>query len=309
MIRLLASRLVGMAVVLLLVITLAFFLMRSLPGGPFDTEREMPPEIRANILAAYDLDAPLHEQYTRYLGDVVLRGDLGPSLKYRDYRVSEILAESLPVSVLLGLLALLVALGLGLPAGALAASKRNGWLDTFVMGAATLGMAVPNFVLAGLLVLLFVFRWTLFPVAGMTGPSSLVLPAFALGLPFAASIARLFRAGLLEVLGEDWIRTARAKGLAPARVLLGHAARPALLPVVSYLGPAIAGILSGSLVVERIFAIAGMGGHFVDSAFNADYNLALGVVIVYTSLVYSLNLGVDLAYALLDPRIEVGAST
>jgi oligopeptide transport system permease protein len=185
----------------------------------------------------------------------------------------------------------------------LAAARRGSWIDTGVMGAATLGIALPNFVLAGLLVLLFVFHWKLFPVAGYGSPAQLVLPSIALGLPFAASIARLFRAGLLEVLGEDWIRTARAKGLSEPAVLWGHAARSALLPVVSFLGPAVAGILSGSLVVERVFAIAGMGSHFVESAFNADYNLALGVVMVYTALVALLNLGVDVAYGLLDPRI------
>ncbi len=305
MTRLLATRLAALVVVLLCVVSLSFFLIRSLPGGPFDTAREVPPEIRANLLAAYDLDGPLHEQYARYLGDVVLRFDLGPSLKYRDYSVSEILAESLPVSALLGACALLVALSLGLTAGAAAAVRRGGWVDTLVMGAATLGIALPNFVVAGVLVLLFVFHWQLFPVAGYGTPAHLVLPSIALGLPFAASIARLFRAGLLETLSEDYVRTARAKGLSPLRVLTGHASRPALLPVVSFLGPAVAGILSGSLVVERIFAIAGMGSHFVESAFNADYNLALGVIIVYTTLVYSLNTLVDLAYMLLDPRIDL----
>jgi oligopeptide transport system permease protein len=173
------------------------------------------------------------------------------------------------------------------------------------MSAATLGLAVPNFVIAALLVLLFVFQWSLFPVVGLESPRHLVLPAIALGLPFAAAIARLFRAGLLEVMTEDWIRTARAKGLNPRQVLWAHATRVALLPVVSFLGPAVAGILSGSLVVERIFAIPGMGSHFVESAFNADYNLALGVIIVYTVLVYSANLLVDVAYVVLDPRISL----
>ncbi len=305
MTRHLLLRIVGLAVVMFFVITFSFFLVRLVPGGPFDTERELPPAIKANLLAAYDLDAPVTEQYGRYLANIVFHGDLGPSLKYRDYSVSEILAESLPVSITLGTCALIVALVLGLSAGALAATKRNSWLDTFVMGAATLGIALPNFVMAGVMVLLFVFHWRLLPVSGYGTPAHLVLPSIALGLPFAAAIARLFRTGLLEVLGEDWIRTARSKGLSPLRVLIGHASRPALLPVVSYLGPAIAGILSGSLVVERIFAIAGMGSHFVESAFNADYNLALGVVIVYTALVSTLNLAVDVGYTLLDPRIEL----
>ncbi|MGQ0554188.1 MAG: ABC transporter permease [Planctomycetota bacterium] len=304
MTRFLISRALWGLATLAVVVTLAFALVRSLPGGPFDETRALDPVIRANLMAAYDLAAPLHEQYLRYVGGL-LQGDFGPSLKYRDYSVSAILSESLPLSALLGASALLVALFIGLPAGALAASRRGRWLDSFVMGAATLGIAVPNFVLAGLLVLLFAFHWQLFPVAGSGSLAQLVLPSVALGLPFAAAIARLFRAGLLEVLGEDWIRTARAKGLSPWAVLWQHAARPALLPVVSYLGPAVAAILSGSLVVERIFAIPGMGSHFVDSAFNADYNLALGVVIVYTTLVSVLNLLVDLSYGLLDPRIEV----
>lgn len=304
MTRWLLARLAWTAATIALVVSGSFFLVRAVPGGPFDEARSLDPVIERNLRAAYDLDAPLHEQYLRYVAGL-LRLDFGPSLKYRDYSVSEILAESLPVSVLLGCCALVVALGVGLPAGALAARRRGGWTDTAVMGAATLGIALPNFVLAGVLVLLFVFQWRLFPVAGWGSPAQLVLPAVSLGLPFAASIARLFRAGLLEVLGEDWVRTARSKGLHERAVLWRHAARVALLPVVSFLGPAIAGILSGSLVVERIFAIAGMGSHFVDSAFNADYNLALGVVMVYTALVSLLNMLVDAAYALLDPRIEL----
>jgi len=298
------TRLGSMAAILLLVVTTSFFLVRSLPGGPFDADRQTDPVIRANLMRAYDLDAPLLEQYGRYLADVVLRLDLGPSLKYRDFTVSEILAESLPVSLVLGGCALVVALAVGLSAGALAAARRGSWVDTLVMGAATLGVALPNFVVACVLVLLFVFHWELLPVSGFGSPLQLLLPSLSLGLPFAAAIARLFRAGLLEVLAEDWIRTARAKGRSRAGVLWRHALPPALLPVVSFLGPAIAGILSGSLVVERIFAIGGMGSHFVESAFTADYNLALGVIIVYTLLVSGANLAVDLVYALLDPRIE-----
>jgi oligopeptide transport system permease protein len=306
-IRLLLVRLLWCVAILLLVVTGSFFLVRLVPGGPFDQEKISDPAIRANLMAAYDMDAPLGAQYARYLHNVV-RGDFGPSLRYRDYSVNQILAESLPISALLGSCALVLALAIGLAAGALAASRRGSWIDTAVMGASALGIAVPSFVLAGLLVLLFAFQWRLFPVAGYGSPAQLVLPSIALGLPFAASIARLFRAGLLEVLGEDWVRTARAKGLAPRAVLWGHAARVALLPVVSFLGPATAGILSGSLVVERVFAIAGMGSHFVDSAFNADYNLALGVVIVYTALVTLLNLLVDVAYRLLDPRIAAAGA-
>ncbi len=302
--RTLLLRLLGVAGIVLVVVTVCFALMHAVPGGPFDDGRDIDPAIKANLLARYDLDAPLPQQYVRYMGNVFLRGDLGPSLKLRDYSVNQVLAESLPVSMTLGVCALLVALAIGLGAGALAAARRGGWVDTLVMGGATLGISLPNFVIAGLLVLLFVFHWRLFPLTGLTSPAHLVLPSIALGLPFAASIARLFRTGLLEVLGEDWIRTARAKGLTGRAVLWRHAARPAMLPVVSFLGPALAGILSGSLVVEQIFAIPGMGSHFVDSALNADYYLASGVVIVYTVLVSTANLAVDLGYALLDPRVE-----
>ena len=300
----LLRRLLAIALLLLAVASGSFALVRSLPGGPFDDSRAVDPVIAANLRAAYDLDAPLWDQYLRYMGGL-LHGEFGPSLRYRDYGVSEILAESLPISLLLGSCGLLVALGVGLTAGLLAARRPGGRVDALVMAVSTLGLALPNFVLAGLLVLLFAFRWPLLPVAGWGGPSQLVLPALSLGLPYAAGIARLFRGALLEVSTEDWLRTARAKGLTAGQVQRRHAARVALLPVVSYLGPAAAGLLSGSLVVERIFAIAGMGTHFVDSAFHADYNLALGVVIVTTTLVSGLNLLVDLAYGLLDPRIEV----
>ncbi len=296
-------RALGIVGIVLVVVSVCFVLMHAVPGGPFDDGRDMDPSIKANLLARYDLDAPLPEQYVRYLSNVFLHLDLGPSLKLRDYSVNEVIAESFPVSMVLGLYAMLFALAFGLLAGALAAARRGTWVDTFVMGAATFGISLPNFVVAGMLVLLFVFQWRLFPLAGLDSVAHLVLPSIALGLPFAASIARLFRTGLLEVLGEDWIRTARSKGLSGRAVLWKHAAQPALLPVVSFLGPALAGILSGSLVVEQIFAIPGMGSHFVDSALNADYYLASGVVILYTVLVSSANLVVDLLYALLDPRI------
>ncbi|MED5330987.1 MAG: ABC transporter permease subunit [Planctomycetota bacterium] len=304
MIGALFRRIVWLAAVMGLVLTLSFFLVRTVPGGPFDTDRPMPPAILANLLRAYEMDAPIHEQYVQYLTRAVGHFDLGPSLRYRDYDVTTILSESLPISASLGAFALAFALIFGLTAGIIAALRPRSWLDTLVMGTATLGIAVPNFIVAGLLILVFVFHWQWFPVAGWGSLSHLVLPSVALGLPFAASIARLFRAGLLETLTEDHIRTARAKGLSSLKIITRHATRQALLPVVSYLGPATAGILSGSLVVEKIFAIAGMGSHFVESAFNADYNLALGVIIVYTALVLILNLMVDLLYAVLDPRVE-----
>lgn len=298
----LLRRLPGALLTTWLVATLCFVLLRALPGGPFDDVEGLDPVIRANLEAAYDLDAPLGAQYVRWLGGLA-QGDFGPSFRYRDTSVGEVLAEGLPVSLLLGSAALAVALGAGLLAGALAARRRGTWVDVAVMGASTLGLAVPNFVLAGLLVLLLAFRWPLLPPAGWGSPAQVVLPALALGLPLAASVARLFRTGLLDALGEDWVRTARAKGLRESRLLWRHAARSALVPVVAWLGPAAAAVLTGSLVVERLFAIAGLGSHFVESAFNADYNLAVAVVVVYTALVCLMNLLADAAAELLDPRL------
>lgn len=297
--------LLGVALVLLVVAHLGFVLIRSVPGNPFEDAKALDPAIQANLEERWALDGSLLDQYQAYMGRLLTEGDLGPSFKMRDVSVNEILAQSLPVSATLGLLGLFVALGVGLLAGGLAALRPGSWWDTAVMGAATLGLALPNFVLAGLLVLLFVFHWQLFPVAGLDGPSALVLPALALGLPYAAANARLFRTGLLEVLGEDWIRTARAKGLSPGAVLVGHAARPALLPVVHGLGPALAAILSGSLVVERVFALPGLGSHFVEAGLNADYNLALGVLLVYTVMLGLANMSVDFVAAWLDPRIRL----
>lgn len=297
-------RLAAIALVLLGVCTLTFVLVRALPGSPLDDGRAVDPVVRANVLRAYDLDAPLLDQYVGYLGDVLLRFDLGPSFVYRDHDVSEILAQSLPVSMLLGAAGLSVALVAGLLAGGLAAWRRGGWLDAGLMALAALGLSLPGFVWAGLLVLVFVFHAGWLPVAGYGSPAQLVLPALSLGLPYAATVARLFRTGLLDVLGEDWVRTARAKGLSPWRVLVRHAARPALVPVVSWVGPALAGILSGSLVIERVFAIAGMGSHFVESAFNADYNLAMGVVLVYTLMLSLATWLVDLTLGVLDPRMQ-----
>ncbi|RKY22008.1 MAG: hypothetical protein DRQ55_02355 [Planctomycetota bacterium] len=303
MIRFIVSRVIQSLLVVLLVAAGCFALMRSLPGGPFDAERQLSADIEANLRAAYDLDAPISSQFLRWAEALLLHGDFGPSMRYRDYDVSTILAESLPLSLSLGAAALGFALMLGLTAGAIAALNRGRLADTAVMAASSLGLAVPNFVLASLAVLLFAIAWPLFPVAGRGGPEHLVLPTVALGLPFAATVARLFRGGLLEVLGEDWIRTARAKGASPLRVLWGHAARPACLPVVSALGPATAGLMAGSLVVERVFGLGGLGSHFVESALNADYNLALAAILIYATLLTLANLAVDLAYGLLDPRM------
>ena len=304
------------------VVTVSFFLMRAVKGGPFDGERDLDPAVEANIKARYHLDWPLWKQYFQYVGPFnldeygivgdrtrpfggVLVGDLGPSFKYKDYTVNQIIGQSLPISIALGSVAMAFALVLGLSAGVLSALRRGSGLDLTARLLATTGIALPNFVIAGFLIIVFAFQLGWLPVAGWGSLNNLVLPALALGAPFAAYIARLTRTGMLEVLSQDHIRTARAKGLPNTTVLLRHAIKGGLLPVVSYLGPATAGILTGSLVIERMFAIPGTGSFFVASALNRDYTLAMGVTILYTVLVYALNTVVDLAYTFLDPRIEL----
>jgi len=299
------SRRIGwMVVITLIVFTASFFLMRAVPGGPFDSERGLEPEIRRNLEARYRMDRPLAEQYVATLTDLI-RLDLGPSMKLKDFTVSEVIAQGLPYSLVLGLAAVLWTLCLGIPAGALAAMRRDSGWDRWIMGFATLGMALPNFVLAGLLMIPLVFAWGLLPPAGFTSPLDLILPSFCLGAPFAAQVARLMRTGMLEVLPQDWIRTARAKGLGETQVVLFHALRGAVLPVVTFLGPALAGILTGSLVIEQIFAIPGIGTHFVQSALNRDYTLAMGMVLLYTSALYLLNTAADVLLTVLDPRVKI----
>lgn len=323
MIGFLARRALWFVVTLLAVVTVSFFLMRSVRGGPFDAERNLHPVIEKNLKARYHLDWPLWKQYLQYIGPLnldekgivdgdgsrpwagILTGDFGPSFKYRDFTVNDIIGQSLPISMALGSIAMFWALLLGLSTGVLSALLRGGKLDVSMRLAATGGIALPNFVIAGFLVIGLVFWLELLPVAGWGSVRHLILPGFALGAPFAAYISRLTRTGMLEVLSQEYIRTAHAKGLRPRTVLLRHAIKGGILPVVSYLGPATAGILTGSLVIEKIFAIPGTGTHFVNSALNRDYTLAMGVTILYTVLVYSLNTIVDLAYTFLDPRIEL----
>jgi oligopeptide transport system permease protein len=323
MLPFLARRLLWFAITLFCVVTISFFLMRQVPGGPFDSERSLAPEIEANIQAKYNLDWPQWKQYLQYVGPLnldddglfgdrsgptlggILTGDLGPSFKYRDYTVRGVLAESLPISIALGSVAMFFALTLGLSAGIFSALRRGSGFDLFARVGATVGIALPNFVIAGFLIILFAFQLKWLPVAGWGSADKLILPALALGAPFAAYIARLTRTGMLEVLSQDHIRTARAKGLPDWLVLTRHAVKGGILPVVSYLGPATAGILTGSLVIEKLFAIPGTGMHFIESATNRDYTMAMGVTILYTVLVYSLNTVVDLAYTLLDPRIKL----
>ncbi len=298
-------RLLGAIPTLFVVMTVSFFMMRLAPGGPFDRERMLSPAVEANIRKAYDLDQPLLVQYGIYLGRA-LKGDLGPSFKYQDYTVVELIASGFPVSFRIGLTAIVLALILGGGLGIVAALRQNSAIDHLVMAIAMIGITIPNFVIAPLMTLVIGVYLRLLPVGGYGGGSlrNLILPTIALALPPVAYIARLTRASMIEVLRSNYIRTARAKGL-PARLVVGrHALRAAFLPVVSYLGPAIAGIITGSVVIETIFGIPGIGRYFVQGALNRDYTLVMGVVIFYGSLIILLNLLVDLAYGLLDPKVR-----
>lgn len=298
------KRLGWMLLTLWIVFTVSFFLMRAVPGGPFDSDRRVDAEIEANMKRRYHLDEPPYRQYLRELGNA-LRGDLGVPYKLRDYTVSGVIGEGLPISAALGLLALTFAVSLGLVAGITSAARRGSFADWSLMTLATIGIALPNFVVAGLAIIFFVFLIPIFPAAGWGAFDQLVLPALCLGAPHAADVARITRTSMLDVLSQDHIRTARAKGLSRARVIWGHALPGALLPVVSYLGPATAYILTGSLVIEQIFAIPGLGSHFVQAAIDRDYTLALGCVLVYTVILSGMNLLVDLSYTVLDPRVEL----
>jgi oligopeptide transport system permease protein len=290
---------------LLVIITIAFFMMRIAPGGPFDRERALPPEIEKNVLAAYDLDQPLLRQYVDYLLGVV-RGDFGPSFKYRDFTVAELLWTGFPASLQVGGLAIGLAVLFGIGLGTLAALRQNTTLDYAVMATAMTGITIPNFVMAPLLTLIFGVYLGWLPVAGWNGgaPQNLILPVIALALPQIAYIARLMRGSMVEVLRTDYVRTARAKGLRERIVVVRHALKGALLPVVSYLGPATAQVVTGSVVIETIFGIPGIGRYFIQGALNRDYTLVMGTVIVYAVLIILLNLIVDLLYGVLDPKVK-----
>lgn len=300
----LLRRVAWMAVTLWCVFTISFFLMRSVPGGPFSGERKLPEATRRNIEERYELNKPLFEQYLKNLKRIT-QLDFGPSFTLEDFDVNTVIAQGFPVSASLGVCALTLAMAVGVVAGVLSSVERRSVLDFGSMLVATLGIAVPNFVLAILSVLMFAFWLQLSPVAGWGSLRQMVLPTICLAAPYAAYIARLTRASMLEVLSRDYIRTAYAKGLLSHTVVIKHALRGALLPVVSYLGPAAAGILTGSLVLESIFNIPGMGTHFIEAATQRDYPLAMGMVLVYTLLLFILNSLVDLSYALIDPRIKM----
>jgi oligopeptide transport system permease protein len=306
-------RLLGAVPTMFVIVTLTFFMMRLAPGGPFDSERRLPPEVERNVKAAYHLDQPLMSQYLLYLGNVA-KGDFGPSFKNRDFTVAQLIGTGLPVSARLGLWAMALALLVGGALGAWAALRQNRWQDYSVMTLAMAGITIPTFVTAPVLTLLLgIYGITLFgheftlPVGGWNGGAlrNMILPVTVLALPQIAIIARLMRVSMIEVLRANYIRTARAKGLSAPRIVIRHALRAALLPLVSYLGPAVAALLTGSLIVETIFGIPGIGRYFVQGALNRDYTLVMGVVICYAGLIILLNFIADIAYGLLDPRVRM----
>jgi len=303
-VRFVVRRLLALVPTVWVIVTITFFLIRLAPGGPFQAEREIPAEAKAALQAKYGLDQPLHVQYGRYLANVV-RFDFGPSYKYPSRTVREIVLGALPVSLELGGLALLFAIVIGVPLGALAAARQNTAWDHVPMSLAMLGVSIPNFVLGPILIFVFALTLRWLPPAFWGTPGEKVLPVITLGAIYVAYVARLTRGGMLEVTRADFIRTARAKGLDERTIIVRHALRGGLLPVVSFLGPAAARAVTGAIVVEKIFAIPGVGQYFVNAAFNRDYTLVMGVVVLYAVLLILLNLLVDVAYGFLDPRVQL----
>jgi oligopeptide transport system permease protein len=306
-------RFLGALPTLLIIVTLAFFMMRLAPGGPFDTQRHLPPEIERNVAAAYNLDKPLYEQYVLYLNRLA-HLDFGPSFRNKDFSVTQLIAEGLPVSAKLGLSAITLAVLFGVGFGVWAALNQNRWSDHSVMTLAMVGITIPTFVTAPILTLIFgVYGVHLFgldlslPVGGWRGGSlrNMILPVIVLALPQIAIIARLVRGSTIEVLHSNYVLTARAKGLPQHLIVSRHVLRAALVPLVSYLGPAVAGLLTGSLIVEQIFGLPGIGRYFVQGAINRDYTLVMGVLIYYATFIILLNLVADVLYAVLDPRVRL----
>ena len=312
MLRFLLRRLMTAIPTMLVVVTLAFFMMRAAPGSPFLGERRLSPEVEANIMAKYGMNRPLPVQYVTYLGGV-LHGDFGPSLKYKDKSVLRIIEDGFPNSLLIGTLAMAIGAALGVGLGVVAALRQNRPADYLAMGVAVLGVCIPTFVTAPLLVLALASKLGVLPIAGWPAASQplasawryFVMPVAVLALPQVAIISRLTRAGMIEVMRSNYVRTARAKGLPERSVVMRHALRGAILPLVSYLGPATAGVITGSLVVEQIFQLPGIGKAFVTSALQRDYTVVMGVVILYAGLILLLNLVADLLYAALDPRVRL----
>ena len=305
MTRYLARRFAISLVTLWAVVTVVFFLVRMAPGGPFDGERRLPPQVEANLRAAYHLDAPLLEQYARYV-TMLARGDLGPSFRSKDFTVNEMIARGLPVSLAVGGLALALAAGLGIAAGTVAGIRRDRGWDRGLTLAATAGLALPPIVVAPLLVLVFAVTLRWLPAGGFTTPAHVVLPAVALALPYLAAFTRLTRGSVAQTLAAPHMLTARAKGLPTHRIVVRHLLPAALIPVVSFLGPAAAALLAGSMVIEEVFSLPGLGRYFVQGALNRDYTLVMGTVVVYATLILVFNLAVDLVYTRLDPRIRFG---
>jgi oligopeptide transport system permease protein len=304
MMRYFLTRLAGAIPTLLIIVTATFFLMRAAPGGPFDQEQTLPPEIIANLQSSYGLDQPIWIQYGRYVRSL-MHGDFGPSFKYKDFTVTELIAQGFPVTLELGLVAIALALAIGIPLGIFAALRHNRAADHAAMLIAVMGIAIPSFVMLPFLGLMFGIKLHWLPVAGWepNSPRYLLLPVIALALPPLAYIARMTRGSMLEVLRSDFIRTARAKGLPLRSIVMTHALRPALIPVASYLVPAVAAIMTGSLVVESIAGLPGIGRYLVQGALNRDYTLVLGMVIIYSTLLIGMGLLVDLLYLWLDPRV------
>ncbi len=292
---------------MLAIVTVAFFMMRAAPGNPYSVDRKLPPSVEANLKASLGLDKPLIEQYATYLGNA-LQGDLGPSMRILDKSVAELIASGLPVSLTIGLCAMVVALLIGPALGAIAALRQNSWADYSVMGFAMLGVSIPTFVIGPILALTFGVWLGWFASAnldlGRMNIYNMTLPVITLALPQIAIISRLVRASMIEVLHSNYIRTARAKGLDERDVILRHAAPAAALPLVSYIGPATAGLLSGSVVIEKVFALPGVGSYFVEGALNRDYTLVMGVIILYAGMIVALNLIADLLYGILDPKVS-----
>ncbi len=291
---------------LFVVVTLTFFMMRAIPGGPFTEEKEIPPKILEKILERYHMNDPLYVQYFQYLKDVA-RFDFGPSYRYEGMTVNELIANSFPISLLVGSLALLIALGIGIPAGIVSALRRGKWQDRSAMVLATLGITIPNYVIATVLVYFCAYRYGLVTVGFWEGLPTAILPAVTLAGYPTAFISRLTRSSMLEVIQQDYIRTAWSKGLRERTVIYIHALRNAIIPVVTYLGPLTAGILTGSFVVEQIFGVPGLGTFFVTSITNRDYTTIMGVTIFYSALLISLNLVVDICLGFIDPRIKLGS--
>lgn len=303
MLKFILRRLLETIPVLFMVATITFFMLRLAPGGPFDGEKKVSPEIERNLKAHYGLDQPLLVQYGNYLKSL-LQGDLGPSFKYPNRTVNELIGEALPVSLELGFYSLLIALVLGIAIGVVASLKPNSWSDYLPSGLAMLGICLPTFVLGPIMILVLALHFELFSATGWEYPRDRVLPALTLGGYYAAYVSRLTRGGMLEVLTQDFIRTARAKGASGPRVLFKHAMRGGLLPVISFLGPAAAGLISGSFVIETIFNIPGLGKFFVTSAFNRDYTMVLGTVLFYATLIILLNTLVDIIQVWLNPKLK-----